>query len=299
MLQRMQGVTLETAVQVDLANTGVTRATRIGLAMPNGPGIFAVLFAILRQRGTAAPLNPQFTKDELKALFTRIEPDLLVMQAPRGMDVVELLAHPGFQVARELGIRVALCHRETAGNTNGLSSGAAHELTNGAVNGNNKAMSNGVSHGVPEKASKRTGHGMGDGQDYATNKVEGGLRLTLRLFEGGDGRAHPVSPPTRAALFSQDEVRPEDTALVLSTSGTTGVPRAIPLSHANLVVAIRNIIASHQLSPADRPLITTQLYYVVGICGSILATLLLGGCAVIPEPVPDSFWQMCAKYGIT
>jgi acyl-CoA synthetase (AMP-forming)/AMP-acid ligase II len=91
----------------------------------------------------------------------------------------------------------------------------------------------------------------------------------------------------------------EDKIVMLSTSGTTGAPKLVLLSHTNLLAAMRIIIANHLLSSSDRTMIITPLYHIIGLCGSLLATLFSGGCAVIPSSLPGAFWQRCDDYGIT
>ena len=57
---------------------------------------------------------------------------------------------------------------------------------------------------------------------------------------------------------------PDSIALLLQTSGTTGKPKWVPLSHANLLASIDNIIATYRLSPDDSTLLVMPLFHVHG-----------------------------------
>ncbi|CAG2178123.1 unnamed protein product, partial [Oppiella nova] len=49
-----------------------------------------------------------------------------------------------------------------------------------------------------------------------------------------------------------EKPRPEDTAVLMYTSGSTGIPKAVQITHANLLSAIRAFFTiAHALSPAD------------------------------------------------
>ncbi|KAG8761884.1 hypothetical protein FRC11_012536 [Ceratobasidium sp. 423] len=48
----------------------------------------------------------------------------------------------------------------------------------------------------------------------------------------------------------------DDVALVLHTSGTTGRPKSVPLTHANLLRTTVNIIQTYKLTPQDRQIIS-------------------------------------------
>ncbi|KAK5138238.1 hypothetical protein LTR08_003299 [Meristemomyces frigidus] len=95
-----------------------------------------------------------------------------------------------------------------------------------------------------------------------------------------------------------EKAQPEDTALVLHTSGTTGRPKAVPLSHRNLTRTMSNIIATYKLSEADRTLLVMPLFHVHGLLAAFLAPLASGGSVIIPGAFSaKTFWQNFVKYG--
>jgi hypothetical protein len=64
-------------------------------------------------------------------------------------------------------------------------------------------------------------------------------------------------------------VEPDDTALVIYTSGSTGRPKGVMLDHANLAATAQMIIASFELTAADRFLLVLPLFHVNGIMVSV------------------------------
>ncbi|KDN52589.1 putative PCS60-AMP-binding protein, peroxisomal [Tilletiaria anomala UBC 951] len=85
---------------------------------------------------------------------------------------------------------------------------------------------------------------------------------------------------------------PDNTALVLHTSGTTGRPKGVPLNHRNLSRTMSNIIATYRLTPNDRTYLVMPLFHVHGLLCGLLATLLSGGSAVIPPKFSaNAFWK--------
>lgn len=122
------------------------------------------------------------------------------------------------------------------------------------------------------------------------------FRLTLTRVTYGAGASKYPAP---RAEYLRDDVMAEDKVLMLFTSGTTGRPKSVQLTHTNLLVAMRIIIAAHRLTSRDRSLLITPLFHIIGIAGTLLPTLFTGGCAVIPVSLPASFWQDCHDYSIT
>ncbi|KAF7543125.1 hypothetical protein G7Z17_g10992 [Cylindrodendrum hubeiense] len=235
-----QLTTLTCLLQKSLAKLGITRASKVALVLPNGIEFVAVFLAAVRQRAIAAPVNPQFTKNEYSDIFSMMQPDLVITVVASPSHNNTYSHAPAVLAAQEQGFPVALCCR--------------------------------------------------------SNKEDPVLQISLDLIGGDTGTATATTP---SAVFSRNEVESEDKALLLFTSGTTGKPKSVLLSHTNLLVAMRIIIAAHKLSAEDRCLIITPLCHVIGIGGSLLTTLFTGGCTVIPPSLPGAFWQCCADFGIT
>ncbi|ROW01918.1 hypothetical protein VMCG_05513 [Cytospora schulzeri] len=76
---------------------------------------------------------------------------------------------------------------------------------------------------------------------------------------------------------------PDTLCLVLHTSGTTGKPKAVPLSHANIACSALNVAASYNLGPEDRGYLIQVLFHIHGIVASLLAPLVSGGSVVVPN----------------
>ncbi|KAI9301162.1 hypothetical protein BJ944DRAFT_243523 [Cunninghamella echinulata] len=86
--------------------------------------------------------------------------------------------------------------------------------------------------------------------------------------------------------------QPDDVALLLHTSGTTGRPKGVPLSHLNLSTTMKNIINTYELNSQDRTLLVMPLFHVHGLVCGLLASLLSGGGVVIPQRFSAThFWK--------
>lgn len=112
-----------------------------------------------------------------------------------------------------------------------------------------------------------------------------------------DGRGAIYLADESGRVLSRDDSRrlapePQDVTLVLHTSGTTGRPKGVPLTHANLIATMRNIINTYDLSAADRTFLVMPLFHVHGLQAAFLATILSGGAAVVPPKFSaGTFWN--------
>jgi acyl-CoA synthetase (AMP-forming)/AMP-acid ligase II len=93
-----------------------------------------------------------------------------------------------------------------------------------------------------------------------------------------------ATPPS---LANRDPARP---AMLMYTSGTTGLPKGVVLSHANMLHAGRTVASHHGLGARDRVLSSLPLYHINGQCIATVGTLAAGGSIVMPHRFSVSQW---------
>jgi acyl-CoA synthetase (AMP-forming)/AMP-acid ligase II len=93
-----------------------------------------------------------------------------------------------------------------------------------------------------------------------------GVRLTVDVGE----------LPDRASPAAGIVPRPRDTALLAYTSGTTGKPKGVPLTHGQLAISIRSAMAAWRWTGDDVLAHALPLYHQHGL-GGVHAALIAGG----------------------
>ncbi|MCL6453365.1 MAG: AMP-binding protein [Alicyclobacillus sp.] len=112
-------------------------------------------------------------------------------------------------------------------------------------------------------------------------------------------------PPDEAdtdARNSSKTVEPADTdiGVMLYTSGTTGRPKCVGLQHRHLLATARQVVRSHELTPADVTYCFLPLFHINAQVVALLSTWLSGGRVVIePKFSASRFWAAVAEHGIT
>lgn len=74
--------------------------------------------------------------------------------------------------------------------------------------------------------------------------------------------------------------QPNDVALVLLTSGSTGRAKSVPLTHRNVCTSARDVCRSLELTSEDRCLAMWEQYHVGGLVDLLLAPLASGGTVI-------------------
>jgi acyl-CoA synthetase (AMP-forming)/AMP-acid ligase II len=104
-----------------------------------------------------------------------------------------------------------------------------------------------------------------------------------------EGDAIDVPPPAADSL-----------ALLMYTSGTTGTPKGVMLTQANVTANARIISDEHRLGPDDRVTAVLPLYHINAFAVTMLAPLAHGGSLAMPPRFSASrFWDLVIRHGCT
>lgn len=95
-------------------------------------------------------------------------------------------------------------------------------------------------------------------------------------------------------------VNADSDALLMYTSGTTGRPKGVMLSHSNLIAGGNNVVVGHELRVNDRALCVLPLYHINGLCVTLFGPLVAGASVVLPERFSTSaFWSLIETHQCT
>ncbi len=128
--------------------------------------------------------------------------------------------------------------------------------------------------------------------------TEAGLREwthegSIVCLQGDLAKENPEISPPAACLAS-------DLAALMATSGSTGVPRFVMVTHGNLIANTEAIIRSQQLASDERAMLILPVSYCFG--ASVLHTHLYQGGGVVFDRrfmFPDKVLQSMAQLGCT
>jgi oxalate---CoA ligase len=122
------------------------------------------------------------------------------------------------------------------------------------------------------------------GADSTARKVAEHLRLPIiEASVAHNGRLGlRLTVPTVGAAAPSDDPDPGAPAFILHTSGTTADPNLVPFSHRNMLAAAERVKFWFRLTPQDRCLSVSPLYYSHGITTTAMTPLLTGGSIAIP-----------------
>jgi len=107
-------------------------------------------------------------------------------------------------------------------------------------------------------------------------------------------------PFMNSAAGTLPQLRALDPALLMYTSGTTGTPKGVLLSHANVLYAAKTVSEWHRLTPADTVLSSLPIYHINGQVIATISPFFSGGAIVAPHHFSVSnWWQVAIKYRCT
>ena len=122
-----------------------------------------------------------------------------------------------------------------------------------------------------------------------------------KLLEAAE-KEPPPAPGALPAFLSGSRMRKaNDIALLQYTSGSTGDPKGVTLTHTNLLANMRAVAEAVQLGPSDVGVSWLPLYHDMGLIGAWLTLMLYGVPLVVMSPLafltrPERWLQAVSKY---
>ncbi len=102
----------------------------------------------------------------------------------------------------------------------------------------------------------------------------------------------PETPGTKtwrqllaARQAAPPQIAPDDPACLLYTSGTTGTPKAVPLTHRNILSNVEALLAARLAGPRDRVLLPLPLHHAYPCTVGLLGSLASGATLVLPAGI--------------
>lgn len=86
------------------------------------------------------------------------------------------------------------------------------------------------------------------------------------------------------------QLKAEDDALIIFTSGTTGRPKGVVLTHGNLQAHTTSLVHAWGWMPTDRILHILPLHHLHGLGNKLLCALWAGASVAFSSPTPRDVW---------
>ena len=141
---------------------------------------------------------------------------------------------------------------------------------------------------------------VADDHDAAARRVGAALGVQIIVLSprgGAPAGAFDLTSADPRPAVRREPPHGDDVALVLHTSGTTGVPKIVPATYANLVSGALSRMELLQLTALDRGLCISALTTAAGIRRSLFPVLTAGGSVVCtPGFDPAVFFDLLGEF---
>ena len=131
--------------------------------------------------------------------------------------------------------------------------------------------------------------------DEALADIDRAVRI-IRLDPDNGPDWGPDSPRASAEDTPRSKPRADTPGLLMYTSGTTGNPKGVVLTHANLMAAGMNVVTGHGVRADDTAMCVLPIYHINGLCVTVMGTLMSASGLVMPYRFSvRAFWQQVRR----
>jgi len=115
-----------------------------------------------------------------------------------------------------------------------------------------------------------------------------------------DKDAADILPAGTTEKTDLPDVDQEDPALLLYTSGTTGLPKGVILTNKNMMAGGEYVIQAHGLTCDDVALCSLVLYHINALVVTLMSTIVCGATLVVPHKFSvKDFWPLISDHRCT
>jgi long-chain acyl-CoA synthetase len=124
--------------------------------------------------------------------------------------------------------------------------------------------------------------------------------LDDRKASPDQGESEPNVALEPGALNGYRNILPEDTAVILYTSGTTGRPKGAMLTHFNIAHSVLHFVYCSRWTDQSRSIMAVPASHVTGLIANISTAVGAGACTIImPAFRASDYLKLAAAEGLT
>jgi len=127
-----------------------------------------------------------------------------------------------------------------------------------------------------------------------------GVPLEVIDFQSGDDGAFAALVNGASGAELDEPIGHDDLFMIQYTSGTTGRPKGVMLTHGNITWNVLNLVVDVDIRADEVSLVTAPLFHTAALNQILLPTLLKGGTAIIERKFdPDRVLDLVESHQVT
>ena len=283
------------AVSRFIQSQGVEPGQSVAFAMHNGQTCAVTILGIMYGGYRAVAVNLVAGRDVIAYVLSHSKTTLILTQAEHVSLISEAMSCDAFDVAdADPLVHVVDQYPNIPLADIGNLRQESHQTILGSRAGESRQAAGG------QVESDQVESDQLESGQVENGELENGELESGESGSGESGSGHQAEGLNQAEEAHASAISENDDALLMYTSGTTGRPKGVVLSHSNVIAGGVNVALGHELSEQDRALCVLPLYHINGLCVTLFGPLLSAGSLVLPQRFSTSgFWHWIDEYQCT